>query len=108
MAYAIAFGIPVLFFVLVLALFGSIYFSRRSGAPFYPTRARVIRAALKEATLKSGESFYDLGAGTGKALLIAEKEFSACATGFEISTIFYLIGKMNLRGLKPAVSSSFW
>ena len=37
-----------------------------------------------------------LGAGTGKALLIAEKEFGAHAIGFEISTIFYIIGKINL------------
>jgi len=96
MTYALAILIVLLFLLLAGALFGSVFFSRKSGAPFYPTRKSVIRKALKEAELKPGESFYDLGAGTGKALLIAEKEFGARATGFEISTIFYIIGKINL------------
>ncbi len=94
--YIAALAIEVAFAILVVALFSSIFLSRRSGAPYYPTRKSAIREALKEAGLKPGESFYDLGAGTGKALLIAEKEFGARATGFEISVLFYLIGKINL------------
>ncbi len=96
MAYAIAFGALALFFLFVGMIFGSLYTARKSGAPFYPTRTGVIRTALEAAALRSGEIFYDLGAGTGRALLIAEKEFGARATGFEISTIFFLIGKINL------------
>jgi len=94
--YIAALVIEIAFVILVVAIFASVYLSRRSGAPFYPTRKSVIREALKEVGLQPGEMFYDLGAGTGKALLIAEKEFGAHATGFEISTIFYLIGKLNL------------
>jgi SAM-dependent methyltransferase len=94
--YIAALAIEIAFVILVIASFASVYLSRRSGAPFYPTRKSVIRQALTEAGLRPGESFYDLGAGTGKALLIAEKEFGAHATGFEISTIFYIIGKINL------------
>ena len=94
--YIAAIVIEIVFVVLVITIFGSVYLSRRSGAPFYPTRKNVIRQALTESGLRSGEAFYDLGAGTGKALLIAEKEFDARATGFEISTLFYIIGKINL------------
>ena len=96
MAYVIVFGVAAVFFIFAASLFVSVYLSRKSGAPFYPTKKSVIREALREAALKPGESFYDLGAGNGKALLIAEKEFNAHATGFEISTIFYWIGKVNL------------
>ena len=70
--------------------------ARRSAAPYYPTPARAIRAALAAAELHAGERFYDLGAGTGKTLLIAEKEFGARAIGFEISLLPYWIGKLNL------------
>jgi precorrin-6B methylase 2 len=94
--YIAALVIEAAFIVLVIGLFASVYLSRRSGAPYYPTQKSVIRAALTEAGLRPGEIFYDLGAGTGNALLIAEKEFGARATGFEISAIFYIIGKINL------------
>jgi SAM-dependent methyltransferase len=75
----------------------SVYAARKSAAPFFPTPARAIRQALREVGLKPGETFYDLGAGNGKALLIAERDFGARATGFEISSLFYWIAKINLR-----------
>jgi hypothetical protein len=96
MGYLITFGIEAAFLIFAASLFASVYFSRKSGAPFFPTPKDTIRTALREAHLAPGEIFYDLGAGDGKALLIAEKEFGARAIGFEISTIFYCIGKINL------------
>ena len=102
--YIASLAIEIAFAALAIAIFASLYFYRKRGAPFYPTRKSAIRRALAEAGLRPGESFYDLGAGTGKALLIAEKEFGARATGFEVSTIFYIIGKINLfvRGSRGA------
>ena len=91
-----AFGIIAMFFLFAALLFLSTRAAQKSAAPFFPTPTSAIRDALKEASLAPGEIFYDLGAGTGKALLIAEKEFGARATGFEISVIFYCIAKMNL------------
>jgi SAM-dependent methyltransferase len=100
MAYTVALGITVVMeaalFALAIALFVSAQRARRSAAPYYPTPARAIRAALAAADLRPGESFYDLGAGAGKALLIAEKEFGARAKGFEISLLPYWLGKINL------------
>lgn len=83
-------------FCTALVLMLSARRARKSAAPYYPTPARAIRAALGAAELRAGEQFYDLGAGTGKALLIAEKEFGARAVGFEISLLPYWIGKINL------------
>jgi len=96
MAYTLAFGIESLFFLFVVILFASTYGAQRSAAPFFPTPKDAIRDALATAALRPGETFYDLGAGTGKGVLIAEKEFGARATGFEISVIFYCIAKINL------------
>jgi tRNA A58 N-methylase Trm61 len=84
------------FIALALALFVSAYRAQKSAAPFFPTPKSAIREALKGAGISPGDTFYDLGAGTGKVLLIAEKEFGARATGFEISVLFYCIAKINL------------
>ena len=86
-------GILILFGIVSLI---SMQIARRSGAPFFPTPERAIRSALLAVKLKPGETFYDLGAGTGKAMLIAEQYFGARAVGFEISIFFYLIAKANL------------
>jgi hypothetical protein len=94
--YIIAFGIEIAFFLFALALFASAYFAQKSAAPFFPTPKRAIERSLAEVKLKKGEIFYDLGAGTGKALLLADKNYGAITTGFEISIIFYCLGKLNL------------
>ena len=50
---------------------------------------------MREMELKKGEIFYDLGAGTGTSIIVADKEFGAIATGSEINLLPYLI--VNLR-----------
>lgn len=88
--------IEAIVLIVGIVLSVSMYKARKIAAPFYPAPTDAIREALKEAGLKPGEIFYDLGAGTGKALILAEKEFGAKATGFEISIIPYWIARINL------------
>ena len=57
------------------------------GPPSVPTNAHRIRKALQLAELKPNERFYDLGAGDGRVLLIAAREFDAQATGIEIGPV---------------------
>ena len=57
------------------------------GLPSVPTRQERIRKALKLANLQSDEILYDLGAGDGRVLLIAAREFNANAIGIEIGPI---------------------
>ena len=52
-----------------------------------PTNANRIRKALQLADLKPNEILYDLGAGDGRVLMIAAREFGAQATGIEIGPI---------------------
>lgn len=57
------------------------------GLPWVPTRDARIRKALQLADLEAGETFYDLGAGNGRVLLIAAREFGAHAVGVEIGPV---------------------
>jgi hypothetical protein len=57
------------------------------GLPSIPTKPDRIRKALKLVGLKQDETLYDLGAGDGRVLLIAAKEFDAKAVGVEIGPI---------------------
>ncbi|MBT3322649.1 MAG: hypothetical protein HN392_10235 [Anaerolineae bacterium] len=53
------------------------------GSTWIATKKDRIRAALKMIDLQSNELLYDLGAGDGRVLFIAEEEFGARAVGIE-------------------------
>ena len=57
------------------------------GLPSVPTKQERIRKALKLVNLQPDEILYDLGAGDGRVLLIAAREFGAQAVGIEIGPI---------------------
>ena len=57
------------------------------GLPSKPTNPDRIRKALKLANLQPNETLYDLGAGDGRVLLIAAREFGAKAIGIEIGPV---------------------
>ncbi|MGB7874450.1 MAG: class I SAM-dependent methyltransferase [Anaerolineales bacterium] len=66
------------------------------GLPWVPTREKRIRKALQLANLQSGETLYDLGAGDGRILLVAAKEFGAQAVGIEIGPVQCLLGWLKI------------
>jgi len=57
------------------------------GLPPVPTNQNRIRKALQLANLQPDETIYDLGAGDGRVLLIAVREFNAKAVGIEIGPV---------------------
>ena len=65
------------------------------GLPSVPTRRDRVRAALRLADLRPGEAFYDLGAGAGRTLVIAAREFGANATGIEIGPVQCFVSWLN-------------
>ena len=67
-----------------------------NGAPPIPSPKKDIKLALKSVGLSEGDLFYDLGHGTGKAVIMAEKEFKAQALGIEWSLFWFLFSKINL------------
>ena len=53
-------------------------------APFVASPLPVVRRMLVLAELKPGEILYDLGAGDGRAVIMAAQEFGARAVGIEL------------------------
>jgi cyclopropane fatty-acyl-phospholipid synthase-like methyltransferase len=87
----IFFGLTIIIISFCTTLYAAIFY-----APFAATPKNAIREGLRLAGLKKGEIFYDLGSGNGQSLIIASKEFSARAFGFELSLQHYLISKINI------------
>ncbi|NOY99728.1 MAG: methyltransferase domain-containing protein [Chloroflexi bacterium] len=57
------------------------------GLPWIPTGRERIRRALEMARVRPGEIVYDLGAGDGRVLVMAAREFGAQAVGIEASPL---------------------
>jgi predicted RNA methylase len=53
-------------------------------APYVPSPPQVIRQMLILAELKPREVFFDLGAGDGRTVIMAAKDFGARAVGVEL------------------------
>jgi tRNA A58 N-methylase Trm61 len=53
-------------------------------APFVATPLPVVRHMLTLAELRPGETFYDLGAGDGRTVVMAAQEFGARSVGVEL------------------------
>ena len=80
----ILYGFNILIFILALMwiLIPAFY-----GLPSKPTKPDRIRAALQLVKLQPDEVLYDLGAGDGRVLIIAAKEFNAKAVGLEVGPV---------------------
>jgi len=73
----------IIFFVTLLWILVPAFY----GLPSVPTKPDRIRKALKLVNLQPDEILYDLGAGDGRVLLIAAREFGARAVGIEVGPI---------------------
>lgn len=90
-------SISLIFLALVLAalLIPTIY-AGFIGAPLLVTPKNAIREALTKAQARKGEKLYDLGCGTGRIMLIAEKEFGLETVGFELAPLIAWLASLNL------------
>ncbi len=84
MIILVVYGLSILFIVVVLLWF---VFPAAYGLPLTGTSPERIRKALKLANLQPNEVIYDLGAGDGRVLFIAAREFGARAVGIEIGPL---------------------
>ncbi len=76
------------------------------GGAWSPTRGRVVRKMLQLAGLSPGAQLIDLGAGDGRILLAAAREFGARAVGIEIDPFRWALGRLRARlaGLHEHIS----
>ncbi len=84
MIVLLVYGLSILLFILIFVwiLIPSLY-----GLPSVPTKPERIQKALKLAKLRPNEVLYDLGAGDGRVLFLAAREFGANAVGLEIGPV---------------------
>ena len=76
------FSLLILILILLWILVPALY-----GLPPVSTKPERIRKALKLANLQPNETLYDLGAGDGRVLWIAAREFGAKAVGIEVGPV---------------------
>ncbi len=93
--------------IVVIFLAGLWYFvPLLYGLPWIPSKTKRIHRALELAALKSGEKLYDLGAGDGRVLIVAAKDYRASEIGIEIGPVHCLIAWLRalVMGLLPRVT----
>ncbi len=76
------------------------------GAAYTPTPRRAAAMALELADLKRDEAFYDLGCGTGEALVEACKRCDH-VRGVEIEPLRWLVAKLRARKAKVTLGNLF-
>ncbi len=75
-------------------------------APYVPSPPQVIRQMLILAELRPGEVFFDLGAGDGRTVIMAAKDFGARAVGVELreDLVKKALGSVYEQGLQDRVT----
>ncbi len=81
--------------LVMMALFFSFYIGIFGGAPFVPTPMKAVHKILKNAGIKKGDKVYDIGAGDGRLVHFASRDYHAQAVGFEIDPFVYFFAKMR-------------
>jgi len=80
----------IIVLITIVYLIVSFYIAIFHAAPFMPTPMPAVKKLLKHAGIKKGDIVYDLGAGDGRFVHLATKNYGAKATGFELNYFVYL------------------
>lgn len=83
----------ILFLLLLLSMFWP---PDSPWAPWWRTNKKIARAMCRLAKISKKDVLYDLGSGTGTALIVAAKEFGAKGVGIEIDPLRAFISSMLL------------
>jgi len=91
-------GVVVL---IALALYGSMFMTMFTNAPYVPMRRRELKRMLALAKIRAGERLIDLGSGDGK-LVLAAAESGARAVGIERQPVLVWTSRLRarMRGLR--------
>ena len=99
--YFMWFALASLFLLLIFSAILTIYASQ-VGAPIFLSNKKIIERAFEYLKINSSSQVCDLGAGTGRVMILAKHRFGARISGFELSPIFFVLAKLNLflRGMR--------
>lgn len=66
------------------------------GAPWAPTRKKLVHKMLSMAEVNPGDVLYDLGSGDGRIITMAARQFHAKSVGIEINPLWVLWTKLKI------------
>jgi len=84
------------FFASIVLFFVWILWTELFGAGWSPTPVETVKAMLRLGDVKPGDMLYDLGAGDGRIVTIAARDFGARAIGYEIDPIRFIISWLRI------------
>ncbi|MCX7956042.1 MAG: methyltransferase domain-containing protein [Patescibacteria group bacterium] len=95
----------ILIFLLFFLIFMTIYiisliYSSLKGSPYVATKNQRINEILKNASLKKGKIFIELGSGDGRVLREAVKKYKVIGIGFDINPLLVYWSKILSFGIK--------
>jgi len=98
---------------LAMVLVISIIWPGLRGAPWVPTRLRIVHKMLDLAEIGPDDVVYDLGCGDGRTIVAAARRYGARAVGIEIDPLRYawcqaLIAVLGLRSRVQVVYGDFF
>jgi SAM-dependent methyltransferase len=100
-------GIIILVVLAVAYVIASLFYPMLAGGAAYgPTPRKIVAEALELVDLKKDEVFYDLGCGTGGALIEASK-LSDHVKGVELEPIRWFIAKLRARKAQVILGNLF-
>lgn len=97
-------GIEASIFLLFLCTIGISWFAG-SDAPFVPTKSSNLKKILKEAGVKKGQIFYELGSGDGRVVLEASR---LGANSFGIEQSWIRVWYSRLKSKKEKLKTTFY
>jgi len=89
----------LLIILLLLFILSAVWPPDSPWAPWWQMPDEVIEKMCKLVKLSAKDIIYDLGCGTGHAIIYVSKKYGAKSVGIEIDPIRYLIAKWNVKKL---------
>ncbi len=88
-------GLVVFCFYLLSDFWASI-----KGAPFVPTKGKLLKEILDKANLKKGQNFLELGSGDGRIIRFAVKNYGVKGVGIDINYPLVKLSQFLARSQK--------
>ena len=91
--YVLVITLEIVFLIGFIVFVTFLIYSSIKGAPYVPTNSKEADIILKEANLKKGQSFIELGSGDGRLVRKAAKTYGDHALGIDINPILVWYSK---------------
>jgi len=87
----------MIYIIIAILLLSSIVWASVSFAPWIPVRKQDLKRIYTLANLRPGETFIELGSGTGRVLFYIAKKINLKAIGIELGFPLFVFSKIKAR-----------